>query len=284
MPDSTSTAHYRTPPDAVRALGLAVTGVGRIVGQTSTRVLRTLSGYAGVLVTAGSGCLELHGRPGTHPVGPGSFFWLPPGVPHSYGPTGGSWDEYWILCEGPATARYEDLGYLGGAPVAARPADPGGVRALFVRLLEELARPESLAGHVMASATAHTLIGLVGTGRDEPPASAPTRGDTGHRDIGHRAVDLLARTDGPVRIGAVARELAVSRDTLATVVRRLTGSTPTEYLMRLRLDRAKVLLAGTDRPVAHIAREVGYPDPAYFTRVFTRYVGDPPTVFRRQQS
>ncbi|MGV9266931.1 helix-turn-helix domain-containing protein [Kitasatospora sp. NPDC003701] len=277
MPDST--AHYRTPPDAVRALGLAVTGAGRIVGQTSARVRRTLSGYAGVLVTAGAGCLELHGRPGTHPVRPGSFFWLPPGVPHSYGPTGGGWDEYWILFEGPATGRYEDLGYLGGAPVAARPADLGEVRALFLRVLDLLARPESLADHVTASALAHMLIGLVGTGRAEAPESSPAR-----QDIGHRAVELLARTDAPVRIGAVAKELAVSRDTLATAVRRLTGSTPTEYLMRRRLDRAKVLLAGTDRPVAHIAREVGYPDPAYFTRVFTRYVGDPPTVFRRQQS
>ena len=278
-----STAHYRTPPDAVRALGVAVTGAGRIVGQSSTRVRRTLTGYAGVLVTAGSGHLELHGGPGPRRVQPGSFFWLPPGVPHSYGPTGGTWDEYWILCEGPATARYEDLGYLGGAP--ARPADLGGVRTQFVRLLDLLAQPESLANHVAAAAAVHTLISLTGTGTgtgtgsDQPPEPAPAR-----QDIGHRAVELLASTDGPVRIGAIAKELAVSRDTLATAVRRLTGSTPTDYLMRRRLDRAKVLLAGTDRPVAHIAREVGYPDPAYFTRVFTRYVGDPPTVFRRQQS
>ncbi|WP_443062916.1 AraC family transcriptional regulator [Streptomyces sp. NBC_00440] len=35
--------------------------------------------------------------------------------------------------------------------------------------------------------------------------------------------------------------------------------------------------------MARIAREVGYPGPAYFTRVFTRHVGTTPTAFRRQQ-
>ncbi|WP_327299424.1 MULTISPECIES: AraC family transcriptional regulator [unclassified Streptomyces] len=28
---------------------------------------------------------------------------------------------------------------------------------------------------------------------------------------------------------------------------------------------------------------MGYPDPAYFTRVFTRHLGTTPTAFRRQQ-
>lgn len=84
-------------------------------------------------------------------------------------------------------------------------------------------------------------------------------------------------------ISAVARELSVSRDRPATQVRRLTGSTPTDHLTRLRLNRAKGLLAFTDRSVADVARAVGYPHPAYFTRAFTRRIGVPPSTFRQQQ-
>ncbi|MFF3598960.1 helix-turn-helix transcriptional regulator [Kitasatospora indigofera] len=274
-----STAYYLTPPAEVHALGLAVTGVGRIVGQCSTRVDRALPGYAGVLVTEGAGSLALRGAPGRHAVPAGSFFWLPPGVPHTYGPTPGTWSEYWVLFEGPATGRYEDLGYLAAGPAPVEPADPAGTRAALDKLLQLGSGPESLSSHVAAAATLQVLIAAVGT-----PHAAPRLPADASLDIGRRALAVLARdAAGPVSIGAVARELSVSRDTLATQVRRLTGSTPTDHLTRLRLNRAKGLLAFTDRSIADVARAVGYPDPAYFTRAFTRRIGVSPSTFRQQQ-
>ncbi|WP_343949905.1 helix-turn-helix transcriptional regulator, partial [Nonomuraea longicatena] len=58
------------------------------------------------------------------------------------------------------------------------------------------------------------------------------------------------------------------------------GLTPADYLLSVRLSTAKELLAGTDLPVAAIARRVGYHDTAYFTRIFTRRTGTQPTTFR----
>ncbi|WP_194927457.1 helix-turn-helix domain-containing protein [Catenulispora pinisilvae] len=274
-----SVAFYSTPPTEVTALGLAVTGVGRITGQRAFRARRRLASYAGVLVTSGSGQLTLPGRPESHDVAAGSFFWLPPGVPHSYGPSPGDWSELWVLFEGPAAARYEDLGYLGGGPAVVEPVDARQTGAVFAELLESGAQPESLARHVRASALLHTLICSVGTVR-----SASTQDEPGRRDTGRRALELLERDAHlPIAIGDIARQLAVSRDTLATAVRELTGSTPTDYRTRLRLNRAKSLLTDTDRPIARIAEDVGYPDPAYFTRIFTKSIGLAPSAFRRQQ-
>lgn len=270
-----SVAHYRTPPDTVRALGIAVTGAGRILGQPGPVGDRVLSCHAGVFVLQGSGSLELRG---SHEVRPGSFFWLPPGVRHSYGPSAGGWDEYWVLFEGPAAAGYAQLGYLGTAQPVVEPAAPAETQSLCIRLLDLLARPESLDGHVAAASSLHALITAVGTGRRRPTDPGRAR-----NDLGIRALELLDGAEGPVRISEIARELAVSRDSLAVAVRRTTGSTPTVYLMRRRLDRAKALLADTDLPVALIAREVGYADPAYFTRLFTRHVGVAPSTFRGQQ-
>ncbi|WP_034263587.1 helix-turn-helix domain-containing protein [Actinospica robiniae] len=274
-----SVSHYLTPPVEVRALGLAVTGVGCISGQRQARVGRTLAGYAGVLLTEGSGSLELHGRHGRHELSAGSFFWLPPGIAHSYGPGPDGWSEYWILFEGPAAARYEELGYLGGGPAAIDPAEPDAVRSRLAGLLALAGEPESLDGHLRAAAELHALICAVGTTRVAETAPEPAR-----RDVGRRALALFDRdAHRPIGIGAVAHELSVSRDTLATAVRELTGSTPTEYLTRLRLNRSKTLLADTDLPVFRVAKDVGFPDPAYFTRVFTKYTGVAPTAFRRQQ-
>ncbi|MEU9671695.1 AraC family transcriptional regulator [Streptomyces bobili] len=262
----------------MRALGIAVAGAGRILGQPPSCVDRVLNCYAGVLVLQGSGTLELDGHPGRYPVRPGSFFWLPAGVRHTYGPAAGGWDEYWVLFDGPAARGYAELGYLGAAGPVAEPADPTEALAQCIRVLELLGRPESLAGHVAAASALHALINAVGAGGRTPVEPGRFR-----RDLGSRALELLDRAEGSVRISEIARELAVSRDSLAVAVRQATGSTPTVYLMRRRIDRAKVLLTETDEPVALIARQVGYPDPAYFTRVFTRHVGVAPSVFRKQQ-
>ncbi|QMU71689.1 AraC family transcriptional regulator [Streptacidiphilus sp. P02-A3a] len=274
-----STAHYLTPPAELRAIGLIATGVGRIVGQTTSRVNRVLPCYAGVLVTAGSGRLALGSRQSDEEVRAGAFFWLPPGIPHTYGPEPGTWSEYWLLFEGPATACYEDFGFLSGGPSVVQPDDPRAIHDSFVRLLELGGRSESLERHLAASAAVHSLISAVGT---VPCSRTPPR--PSRHDIGRRALHLLARDfDQPVSINSIARELAVSRDTLAVAVREVTGSTPSDFLTRYRLNRAKSLLAETDLPVAQVAHGVGYRDAAYFTRAFTRNTGVPPSVFRRQQ-
>ncbi|MFD9941836.1 AraC family transcriptional regulator [Nonomuraea sp. NPDC059023] len=270
-------AHYRTPPEGVRALGLAVTGAGTILGQGRPRPRQALTGYAGVLVTAGTGHLVLHDRPGRHRVGPGTFFWLPPGVRHTYGPSGGTWDEHWVLFEGPGAGGYENLGYLGGGVAAVEVADPAAVEAAMARLVELAGRATTLPDHVELGAALHTVIHAVGPGRGLPADRAPAS------PLGHRAIALLtADLERPVRIGEVARELAVSRDTLIAAVRAVTGDTPIGYLTRHRLDRAKVMLADTDLPVGAIARRVGYAGHAYFTRVFTQRAGMSPTAFREQ--
>lgn len=64
--------------------------------------------------------------------------------------------------------------------------------------------------------------------------------------------------------------------------KKLTGLTPHAYLRRLRLDRAKELLAQTDLPILHIAQQVGYEHHASLTRLFQQQEGCTPQAYRRQ--
>ncbi|ELS52493.1 putative transcriptional regulator [Streptomyces viridochromogenes Tue57] len=68
-----------------------------------------------------------------------------------------------------------------------------------------------------------------------------------------------------------------------TAVRWGAGRSPKDYMLGIRLGRAKELLAATELPVAAVARRVGHDDPAYFSRLFTRRVGTAPVRFRAQQ-
>ncbi|TNJ65370.1 helix-turn-helix domain-containing protein [Paenibacillus hemerocallicola] len=85
----------------------------------------------------------------------------------------------------------------------------------------------------------------------------------------------------PFDRSAVAAKLALSPGYFSVLFKKYTGCTPIEYVTRLRIDRAKQLLMNSDMPVGRIAEEVGYADPLYFTRLFTRETGISPREFRK---
>ncbi|BFT69302.1 helix-turn-helix domain-containing protein [Paenibacillus sp. P36] len=57
---------------------------------------------------------------------------------------------------------------------------------------------------------------------------------------------------------------------------------PMEYLMQVRLGKAKSLLQHTDVPITEIAEDVGYTDSYYFSRIFKKHVGVSPGRFREK--
>ncbi|UKS25154.1 helix-turn-helix domain-containing protein [Paenibacillus sp. HWE-109] len=69
---------------------------------------------------------------------------------------------------------------------------------------------------------------------------------------------------------------------IARCMQREYGCSPTEYLLRLRIQQAKLLLLQTDLPVAHVGEEVGFEQPAYFATCFTRLEGISPRKYRQR--
>ncbi|GMG93954.1 helix-turn-helix domain-containing protein [Cupriavidus metallidurans] len=87
----------------------------------------------------------------------------------------------------------------------------------------------------------------------------------------YRAIGWLqAHVDEPYRLGAVAEAAAVSERTLLRHFRQVTGQTPLDYLHRLRVERARMLLEVTLHGTQAIAEACGYSDAAAFRRLFQR--------------
>lgn len=77
-----------------------------------------------------------------------------------------------------------------------------------------------------------------------------------------------------------ARRLHVTPKTLGRIVREHLGTTPTELIRNRILIHAKWQLLHTLKPVKEIAREVGFSDELYFSRLFKKATGCSPTFFR----
>ncbi|MGN0832528.1 MAG: helix-turn-helix domain-containing protein [Kiritimatiellia bacterium] len=94
------------------------------------------------------------------------------------------------------------------------------------------------------------------------------------RDHAHEALNL----------DDLVRHVGYSRARFFDLFRKHTGLTPHDYWLRRRIELAKAGLKKTARGIGAVARSCGFPDVASFSRVFRRYVGVPPTAFRRQRS
>lgn len=78
----------------------------------------------------------------------------------------------------------------------------------------------------------------------------------------------------------LAKAVGVSENYLSQIFRQELGISPWECLSRLRIQKAKELLTSTDRSITEVACQVGFDDPAYFSRVFKKMVGKSPQAFR----
>lgn len=98
-----------------------------------------------------------------------------------------------------------------------------------------------------------------------------------------RVVELVAgRLDDPPRVEEMAAAAGFSPSVLERRMRAVFGLAPTQFVLRARIDRARTLLTGTDRPLAEIALACGFYDQPAFTRQFTRLAGETPGQFRRR--
>ena len=74
----------------------------------------------------------------------------------------------------------------------------------------------------------------------------------------------------------------MSRFHFARLFRRSTGRSPMEYLLHVRLERAKALLRRGGMPISDIAVAIGFADQSHFTRHFRRAIGTTPLRYARQ--
>jgi AraC-like DNA-binding protein len=86
----------------------------------------------------------------------------------------------------------------------------------------------------------------------------------------------------PLSASDIAADLGMSESQFSRFFRRATGNTFTDFINRVRVNRACQLLMETDRPVMHICYEVGFQNVANFNRRFRDIKGMTPSEFRHQ--
>lgn len=87
-----------------------------------------------------------------------------------------------------------------------------------------------------------------------------------------------------ITVDGVAAAMFLNKDYIAHVFKDETGYTIIGYVISLRINRAKMLLAETDQSITDIASACGYTDFAYFSRQFKQYTKMSPSKFRKHSA
>ena len=80
----------------------------------------------------------------------------------------------------------------------------------------------------------------------------------------------------------LAKVACLSPNHLIRTYSQLYGKTPHRHISEFRIEKAKTLLKNPGLSMTDIAFELGFQNPASFTRMFNQFVGIPPTHFRKK--
>ncbi|WP_156158182.1 helix-turn-helix transcriptional regulator, partial [Gordoniibacillus kamchatkensis] len=142
-------------------------------------------------------------------------------------------------------------------------------------------------------AAARLGVSLGAAGSAEPPPERPAgdaRGEGGGGEQAPQALGAIerarlwiaARYREELSMEQAAEHVNLSPFYFSKLFKQHVGETFIDYVTRLRIDRAKELIAraGVELSLKEVCFEVGYHDPNYFSRVFKKVTGMSPTEYR----
>jgi AraC-like DNA-binding protein/ligand-binding sensor protein len=91
---------------------------------------------------------------------------------------------------------------------------------------------------------------------------------------------VQSHIDEPVTLGQVAQHVHVSPFYFCKLFKKATGMTLTEYVARVRVEKAKTLLVDPSLRISEVVYAAGFGSIPRFNSVFKRFVGMPPTQYR----
>lgn len=230
------------------------------------------------------------------PYAAGDLVLVGPQLPHTWlsaGEPGTQRNRATVLQVSPALLAGAGLPELAGLDRLARAAASGVSLggAVHAAVTQGLLALDAAQGGLQRFAA---LIGILAVLCEHsagfmPLASRPA--DANGRDSGPggergRRIDLVLdwigrHYEGPLTVAMAAGRVHVSPAAFSRYFHREVGKGFVEYVNDVRCGEACILLAGSDRPVALVARDCGFETLSNFNRQFKRRHGISPGEFRR---
>ncbi|MGT2625527.1 AraC family transcriptional regulator [Streptococcus thoraltensis] len=194
------------------------------------------------------------------------------------------WSYYWLGLSGNKIADYfrysqiEDLAFLR------RDAFKDKIRLhqLIENLVQTASQITLTSSNLQLLASIYEILFQLA---QEAPSSQPTDRSSSNQlylDAKHIIETRYSLTE--LTIQSIANELSINRSYLTTVFKDHQQQSPKEYLLQIRMQRAKQLIETTKESIKVVAISVGFSDALYFSKSFKKFWKMTPTTMRKRKN
>jgi AraC-like DNA-binding protein len=240
---------------------------------------RILNGFYMIFISKGEGVFESAlNQPST--ITAGTCFFLFPGVWHRYKPnfkTG--WEEYWVGFNGSYAEHLMNNGFFNKENPFINVGLNKDLLVLFKKLFELVDGSVTGYAQQIAGITLQ-ILGLVNT----VSLHQEYDNDPVGKLVSKAKFLLQESVETTVDMEKLARELPMGYSSFRKAFKKLTGESPNQYHLNLRLNRAKDLLVTTSLNINEVADQTGFDSVFYFSKLFKKKNGVSPKFYRQDNN
>jgi AraC-like DNA-binding protein/mannose-6-phosphate isomerase-like protein (cupin superfamily) len=203
---------------------------------------------------------------------------IPARTPHIYGAAEANpWSIYWFHLEGEAVQQFIQSFNMHKSTLYVPATE--GVR--IINLFEEcyeilLYKGYSFKHYLYVSQAMRYLLGII----------ALLQGEASQDERKNVYIELsiqymIEQIHTSLTLGELANHVNLSKPHFIHLFKQITGYSPIDYYLRLKIQRSCQYLDLTDQTIKTVSKNVGIQDPYYFSRVFRKIMGQSPSDYRK---
>lgn len=237
---------------------------------------RILNEYQLLYITNGNGVFTFGSDKTSALISEGKMFFLMPGVWHTYKPLENSgWNEYWIGFKGNFINNIVSEGFF----VNRHPVFNIGLNERIVDLYMkaiEIANEERAGFQQALSGIVMHILGLMYY-RDK---TRNFHDEDLIAKINKAKVIMRESIYKIISAEEISKSLNISYSGFRRAFKEFVGTSPSRYMMELKLNEAKLLLSTSAQSVKTISYNLNFENPEYFSVFFKKRTGITPLEYR----
>ncbi len=228
-------------------------------------------------VTKGNGYYEVNGQ--RHEVAVGDLFLIKPNELVSYASPdiNNTWSFCWIGFSGAQASFYaQECGLLSGNYVF--PVHSNTFSSIISNCLNYLESTQGEPSQLRLTSFLLQALSILENKYNRTPVKTTT-GDLIECAIRYIEYNYMNK----ISIEGIADYLSIDRSYFYRIFKNATGSSPEQYIIHFRIQKAAEFLKSSNYSITEIAAFVGIPDVYHFSKTFKNVTGIPPSKYRNLQ-
>lgn len=234
------------------------------------------------VIQKGKGTLEINKK--VYELKAGDAFFLPPGVEAWYE---ADWEEPWCyMWVGFIGINAEEYASSAGFSLKNPVRKVNCVENVWAYISQMLeAHQLTYANELRRNAFLRLVLAeLIGDYQQTARRANTVHHYSGALYAKHAMEYITYHYNERLKINELADYIGVNRSYLASSFKKTFGCSPQEFLVNLRMEKAKVLLKKQDMSISAVANAVGYTDQLAFSKVFKQHFGMSPSTYKDEKN